>query len=217
MRWRSSRVAGLPPFPVVETDNLVLRRMDQGDLDDLLRMRSDPRMHLHTDTKPDGTPDETKAYINKMTQASEVGRVDEEGADIRDSCTDGTVAHGLLWECGNQKLSEVVDPGIGIDRIRTSGIESPAKDDVFAYPVAVAKVDGTYCLISMMDGSVFVPSASLPEATVSLSSDVPDQPRQATIPATKTGVAVFKILQKESTTKCSIELLSYTLLSSTRR
>lgn len=56
------------PFPLIETPNLVLRRMEDGDLEDVFEMRSDPRMHLHTDTKPDEAPAETAAYIEKMTR-----------------------------------------------------------------------------------------------------------------------------------------------------
>lgn len=48
-------VANFTPFPIIETRNLILRRMDHDDLDDLFQMRRDPRMHEYTDTKPDET------------------------------------------------------------------------------------------------------------------------------------------------------------------
>ena len=116
----------------------------------------------------------------------------------------------LLGYC---KLSEMADLALGIDKIRTNGIESPTRDDVFAYPVTISEVDGKYCLISMMDGSLFIPSTNLPEEMASLSLDIPDDPQEATISATKTGVAIFKRLRKESGMKYYIELLSYTVLS----
>ena len=42
--------------------------MDYNDANDLFEIRSDPRMCEHTDTKLDGTIDETKAYIDKMNK-----------------------------------------------------------------------------------------------------------------------------------------------------
>lgn len=56
------------PFPVIETSNLILRRMEDRDLSDLFEMRRDPKMHEHTDTKPDKVPEETKAYIDKINK-----------------------------------------------------------------------------------------------------------------------------------------------------
>lgn len=56
------------PFPVIETKNLILRRMDNKDTDDIFQMRKDPRMNEYTDTKPDKNPQETKDYIEKMNK-----------------------------------------------------------------------------------------------------------------------------------------------------
>ncbi|MFT9495474.1 GNAT family N-acetyltransferase [Anaerosolibacter sp.] len=56
------------PFPVLETKNLILRRMEHRDVHDVLEMRKDPRMHEYTDTKPDETPEETQVYIEKMNK-----------------------------------------------------------------------------------------------------------------------------------------------------
>ena len=56
------------PFPVLETKNLILRRMDYDNIDDLFEMRKNPRMHEYTDTKLEENPDETKAYIDKMNK-----------------------------------------------------------------------------------------------------------------------------------------------------
>lgn len=67
-------MAGFDPFPTTQTDNLVLRRMAQTDLHDVYAMRSDPRMHEHTDTKPDQTHDETRAYIERMDAGVSQGK-----------------------------------------------------------------------------------------------------------------------------------------------
>lgn len=56
------------PFPVLETANLLLRQMTFQDTEDLYDMRKDPRMHEHTDTKPDLTLDDTRNYIEKMNK-----------------------------------------------------------------------------------------------------------------------------------------------------
>jgi ribosomal-protein-alanine N-acetyltransferase len=55
-------------FPVIETKNLILRRMKHKDIDDVFEMRKDPRMHEYTDSKADETTEETKMYINKMNK-----------------------------------------------------------------------------------------------------------------------------------------------------
>lgn len=66
--------ANFAPFPVLETTNLVLRRMTRDDVDDVFEMRRDPEMHLYTDTKPDETPVETKAYVDKMNAGVDAGK-----------------------------------------------------------------------------------------------------------------------------------------------
>lgn len=56
------------PFPNIETRNLLLRRMDYNDIQDLYEMRKDPRMIEYTDSKLEESVEETKAYIDKMNQ-----------------------------------------------------------------------------------------------------------------------------------------------------
>lgn len=56
------------PFPVIESKNLILRRMEHRDLSDVFEMRNDSRMHEYTDSKPDEFPEETEAYIEKMNK-----------------------------------------------------------------------------------------------------------------------------------------------------
>ncbi|TQR19385.1 GNAT family N-acetyltransferase [Psychrobacillus vulpis] len=59
------------PYPTIETTNLILRKMDENDSNDLFEMRKDPRMNEHTDTKLDENIYETKAYIEKMNKGIE--------------------------------------------------------------------------------------------------------------------------------------------------
>ena len=56
------------PFPVMCTENLLLRRMHHNDAGDLFEMRKDHRMNVHTDTIPDESIDETHEYIDKMNK-----------------------------------------------------------------------------------------------------------------------------------------------------
>lgn len=39
------------PFPNFETENPILRRMTQNDVNDLFEIKKDPKMHECTDTK----------------------------------------------------------------------------------------------------------------------------------------------------------------------
>jgi diguanylate cyclase (GGDEF)-like protein len=61
------------PFPTIETEYLLLRRITLDDTNDMFEMRKDPRMYEYLDTKVDENPDETKTYISKMNQG-----IDEE-------------------------------------------------------------------------------------------------------------------------------------------
>lgn len=56
------------PFSSIETENLILRRMDYNDIKDLFEMRRNPQMNEYTDTKIEESMDETKAYIDKMNK-----------------------------------------------------------------------------------------------------------------------------------------------------
>lgn len=52
----------------LETKNLILRRMEDRDINDLFEMRKDPRMIEFTDSKIDASLDETKEYVDKMNK-----------------------------------------------------------------------------------------------------------------------------------------------------
>lgn len=62
------------PFPALETERLVLRKLTLADSLDAFAMRADPRMHRYTDTMPDQTVSETEAYIQKMAQGVDEGK-----------------------------------------------------------------------------------------------------------------------------------------------
>lgn len=55
-------------FPDIKTNNLLLRRMEHKDIQDVFQMRRDARMHEFTDTKADKTEEETRVYIDKMNK-----------------------------------------------------------------------------------------------------------------------------------------------------
>lgn len=59
------------PFPYLETKNLILRRLDHADTNDLFEMRKDPRMNEYTDTKADATTEDTREYIDRMNKGIE--------------------------------------------------------------------------------------------------------------------------------------------------
>ena len=56
------------PFPTLETERLTLRKMALTDRNDFFAMRSDPRLHVYTDTVPDETMEQTSGYLEKMLQ-----------------------------------------------------------------------------------------------------------------------------------------------------
>jgi ribosomal-protein-alanine N-acetyltransferase len=56
------------PFPCIETKNMMLRRINYNDINDLFEMRKDPEMNKYIDTKLEENIQETKAYIDKMNK-----------------------------------------------------------------------------------------------------------------------------------------------------
>jgi len=56
------------PFPNIETKNLILRKMNYNDINDLFEMRKDSRMNVYIDTKLEENTDETKTYVDKMNK-----------------------------------------------------------------------------------------------------------------------------------------------------
>lgn len=64
----------LDPFPVLETERLILRKMSPDDRDDFFAMRSDKRMHAYTDTTPDHDISKTDEYLAKMLRGVDENR-----------------------------------------------------------------------------------------------------------------------------------------------
>lgn len=56
------------PFPNIETKNLILRRINYNDINDLFEMRKDSRMNEYIDIKLEENTNETKTYIDKMNK-----------------------------------------------------------------------------------------------------------------------------------------------------
>lgn len=62
------------PFPVLETENLSMRKMTAKDTEDIFQMRKDPKMIEFTDSKLDESLLETSSYIAKMNKGVEEGK-----------------------------------------------------------------------------------------------------------------------------------------------
>jgi len=62
------------PFPVLETERLILSKMSPDDRDNFFAMRSDKRMHEYTDTTPDHDISQTDEYLAKMIQGVDENR-----------------------------------------------------------------------------------------------------------------------------------------------
>lgn len=62
------RMFNFTPFPNLETKNLLLRRLNYRDVNNLYEMRRDAQMNEYIDVKPDENITETKEYIDKMNR-----------------------------------------------------------------------------------------------------------------------------------------------------
>lgn len=98
------------PFPNIETGNLILRKMNYNDINDLFQMRKDPRMNEYTDTKLDENIDETRIYIDKMNKG-----VDEDKWIIwaiehkKSNRVIGTIS---IWNINSEQMSGELGYGI---------------------------------------------------------------------------------------------------------
>ena len=68
------QIHNFEPFPLIETERLIMKKMSHSDAEKIYEMRSNPKMHEHTDSKPDESIDDTIAYINKMNKGIEEGK-----------------------------------------------------------------------------------------------------------------------------------------------
>jgi len=89
------------PFPIIETKNLILRRMNYNDVLDVFDMRKNPEMIEYVDTKLDGTSNDTKAYIDKMNEGVEHNK-------------------WIIWAIEHKKLKKVIG-SISIWNINEAG------------------------------------------------------------------------------------------------
>jgi ribosomal-protein-alanine N-acetyltransferase len=118
------------PFPVIETQRLVLRHMSIADAEDVFRMRSDPRMHEHTDTQVDVTLEQTNTYIEKMDRGINENRWIIWAIEHKDSGKfAGTVS---IWNFDNERRSGELGYGI-IPSFQGQGLMTEALDAVVRY------------------------------------------------------------------------------------
>ena len=54
------------PFPTLETESLLLRKIEIEDFNEVFALRSHPEMHQYTDTIPDTFVDQSISYINRV-------------------------------------------------------------------------------------------------------------------------------------------------------
>lgn len=127
------------PFPEIETEQLLLRRMELKDIQDIFQMRNDSRMNEYTDTKKDESTEETRAYINKMNKGIEenkwviwaiehkqlgkvIGSISIWNIDLEQSS--GELGYGIIPDYQGkglmrEALLSVVDYGFNIMRLRS--------------------------------------------------------------------------------------------------
>jgi ribosomal-protein-alanine N-acetyltransferase len=58
------------PFPVLETNRLLLRELVPGDINEIFFLRSDERVLAHIGKEPAKTTDEAAAFIERINKAS---------------------------------------------------------------------------------------------------------------------------------------------------
>lgn len=124
-------------FPNIETNNLLLRRMNYDDIDDLLAMRRDPRMNAYTDAKLEETTEETRAYIDKMNKG-----IDENKWiiwAIEHKSSKNVIGSISIWNIELQKKSGELGYGI-IPEYQGSGLMKEALLRVVAYGFDVMKL-----------------------------------------------------------------------------
>lgn len=124
-------------FPNIETKNLLLRRMSYNDINDLFEMRKDPRMNEYTDTIPDATTDETKAYIEKMNK----GIDDDKWIIWAIECKQSNKLIGTIsiWNINKEQESGELGYGISPD-YQGKGLMKEALLNVIGYGFEMMKL-----------------------------------------------------------------------------
>jgi ribosomal-protein-alanine N-acetyltransferase len=125
------------PFPIIETEHLLLRRITLDDTNDMFEMRKDPRMYEYLDTKVDKNPGETKAYISKMNHG-----IDEEEwiiwaiEHIQSKKVIGTIC---IWNLNEEEESGELGYGI-IPDYQGQGLMKESLVSVIEYGLEVMKL-----------------------------------------------------------------------------
>ena len=126
------------PFPIIETEHLLLRRITLDDTNDMFEMRKDPRMYEYLDAKVDKNPGETKAYISKMNHG-----IDEEKwiiwaiEHMHSKKVIGTIC---IWNLNEEEKSGELGYGI-IPDYRGQGLMKESLVSVIEYGFEVMKLE----------------------------------------------------------------------------
>lgn len=70
----SHKINNIEGFPILQTERLSLIALCYEQADELFTVRRDPEHHNFTDSIPDSSIEETKAYIEKMIKGVEEGK-----------------------------------------------------------------------------------------------------------------------------------------------
>jgi ribosomal-protein-alanine N-acetyltransferase len=157
------------PFPTIETEHLLLRRITLDDANDMFEMRKDPRMYEYLDTKVDINPVETKAYISKMNHG-----IDEEKwiiwaiEHIQSNIVIGTIC---IWNLNEEEKSGELGYGI-IPDFQGQGLMKESLVSVVEYGFEVMKLkvleayteENNEKSISLLEASEFVEVNRVDEA-----------------------------------------------------
>lgn len=125
------------PFPIIETKNLILRKMHHNDITDLFEMRKDPRMNEYIDTKLEESTDETKAYIDKMNRG-----VDENKWiiwAIQHKQSNKVIGSISIWNINLDQMSGELGYGI-IPSYQGQGLMKEALLSIIEYGFSVMKL-----------------------------------------------------------------------------
>ncbi|WP_075618764.1 GNAT family N-acetyltransferase [Paenisporosarcina indica] len=125
-------------FPIIETTNLMLRKMHQNDAHDLFEMRSNPQMNEYTDTQVDATIEETKAYIEKMNAGVDVKKWIIWAIEHKQS--EKVIGSISVWNLNKEENSGELGYGI-IPDYQGQGLMKEALSSVTAYGFDVMQLD----------------------------------------------------------------------------
>lgn len=100
----------LKPFPQLETERLILRKMISSDKDDIFYMQSNPKMSEHSDSQPETEPDGALAYIERMNTGVSEGKWFIWALEEKE--THKVVGTVCIWNFSNDK--KIAELGYGI-------------------------------------------------------------------------------------------------------